>query len=122
MTSSPQKGDAVLKLSGKRLFWFEGKPSGVLSSSEETDKKSNNRAAGPTKGILKLANAPMKKHAQEAITFSQRQMHDIESLATKLVNGLRSMKGIMEETLTSEESSSLVKVNNDKVRKFQVFL
>lgn len=42
------------------------------------------------------------EHSQKAITFSQRQMHDIETLATRLINGLKSMKDIIKDALLSE--------------------
>lgn len=101
--------------------WIHRVPD-TTTSPERASKRPKNASVGPTKGILKsppsgAVNSPAQKHAQEAITFSQRQMHDIESLATKLLRGLRSMKGIVEEALTSEESSSAasLKDHTDKV-------
>lgn len=49
----------------------------------------------------------ISEHSQKAITFSQRQMHDIESLTTRLVNRLKSMKDIIEDTLLSESLLSM---------------
>lgn len=43
--------------------------------------------------------ASTETDAQKAIRFSQRQMHDIESLAAKLLKKLKCMKNIVEETL-----------------------
>ncbi|KAI3737007.1 hypothetical protein L2E82_26999 [Cichorium intybus] len=40
--------------------------------------------------------------SESAIAFSQRQMHDIESLASKLMSELNSMKAIVEEKLLFE--------------------
>lgn len=40
--------------------------------------------------------------SESAIAFSQRQMHDIESLASKLMSELNSMKVIVEEKLLFE--------------------
>ncbi|CAA7387853.1 unnamed protein product [Spirodela intermedia] len=119
---------------GKRL-WFERRSNWATSSEwihrvpdtttspERASKRPKNGSVVPTKGILKsppswAVNSPAQKHTQEAITFSQRQMQDIESLASKLLKGLRSMKGIVEEALISEESSSAasLKDQTDKMR------
>lgn len=71
------------------------------------------------KGILRLPDASCKtpcscmksssfhQQAEKAIEFSQRQMHDIENIAMKLLKGLKSMKNIVEETLSLESCSSL---------------
>lgn len=40
--------------------------------------------------------------SESAIAFSQRQMHDMESLAEKLMNELKSMKDIVEQKLLFE--------------------
>ncbi|KAG0460983.1 hypothetical protein HPP92_021280 [Vanilla planifolia] len=42
----------------------------------------------------------------DAILFSQRQMHDTEKIATKLLKGLNSLKSIVQEALFSETHSS----------------
>ncbi|XP_043707966.1 uncharacterized protein LOC122657355 [Telopea speciosissima] len=66
------------------------------------------------KGILKSPNVScaiphaatestyVHPHAESAIAFSQRQMHDIECLATKLVKELKFIKDIVEDKLHSE--------------------
>ncbi|XP_078436251.1 uncharacterized protein LOC144707014 [Wolffia australiana] len=93
--------------SGKRLCFERRLPAPVKSNGDTSSRC-------PTKGILKAAGAssPLRKHGHEAVAFSQRQMRDIESLATKLVKGLQSMKGVVKEVLTLEGS----KVNPDKMR------
>lgn len=40
--------------------------------------------------------------SESAIAFSQRQMHDMESLAEKLMNELKAMKDIVEQKLLFE--------------------
>lgn len=55
-------------------------------------------------------------HAQKAIRFSQRQMHDIESLAAKLLKKLECMKNIVEETMRYAASPSTpLKYTDDEV-------
>lgn len=46
----------------------------------------------------------IQRCSQNAIAFSERQMQDIECLATKLRNELKTMKEIAEERLWSEEA------------------
>ncbi|GAV84380.1 hypothetical protein CFOL_v3_27824, partial [Cephalotus follicularis] len=54
--------------------------------------------------------------SQSAITFSQRQMRDVECLATRLTKELSSMKDIVKETLFFEAgSATALKHNVDKV-------
>lgn len=76
-------------------------------------KKSQNCKASLPKGNLEgprfsrtLPNfstgCSTKGCSESAIAFSQRQMHDIESLAMKLMNELKSMKDIVEEKLLFE--------------------
>ncbi|KAF5189807.1 hypothetical protein FRX31_020611 [Thalictrum thalictroides] len=65
------------------------------------------------KGILK---APDDSRVQKAVEFSQQQMRDIESLAVKLMKELESMKGIVEESLCANESSSTPKYTADEMR------
>lgn len=50
--------------------------------------------------------------SESAIAFSRRQMHDIESLATKLMSELKSMKEIVEEKLLFEAYRN-VSLKND---------
>ncbi|KAG9440949.1 hypothetical protein H6P81_021114 [Aristolochia fimbriata] len=61
------------------------------------------------KGILKTQNnecSSSQKNAQKAVMFSQMQMRHFESVAANLLNCLKSMKDIVEETLHSESFSS----------------
>lgn len=54
--------------------------------------------------------------SESAIAFSQRQMHDIESLATKLMSELKSVKEIVEEKLLYEAyRSTSLKNDADEV-------
>ncbi|KAG1342100.1 hypothetical protein COCNU_05G003290 [Cocos nucifera] len=80
------------------------------------------------KGILRSPDAYCKtpcscmksssfhQQAEKAIEFSQRQMHDIENIAMKLLKGLKSMKNIVEETLSLESCSLPSKFTVDEIR------
>ncbi|KAL6012357.1 hypothetical protein ACLOJK_002844 [Asimina triloba] len=83
----------------------------------------------PPKGILKSSDVScmisctckdcplIHGRAEKAIAFSQRQMHDIESLAMKLLKGLKSMKSIVEDALDSRECPSTTsKYTADEMR------
>ncbi|XP_004238598.2 uncharacterized protein [Solanum lycopersicum] len=59
----------------------------------------------------------MKRCSESAIAFSQRQMHDIESLASKLMNELKSMKDMVEDKLLFEAyRTSSLKNDADEVK------
>ncbi|XP_073021667.1 uncharacterized protein [Primulina eburnea] len=66
---------------------------------------------------LSTGCSSIKYCSESAIVFSQRQMHDIESLAVKLMSELKSMKDIMEQKLLFElcRNSSL-KNDADEVK------
>lgn len=58
----------------------------------------------------------IKRCSESAIAFSQRQMHDIESLALKLMNELKSMKDMVEDKLLFEAyRTSSLKNDADEV-------
>ncbi|KAI3887290.1 hypothetical protein MKW92_008491 [Papaver armeniacum] len=104
-------------------------PDGVLKK-----RKMNGSAQLIPKGILKAPNvsfmvprhcsegAPIQTCADKAVSFTQRQMHDIEVLATKLMKQLKSMKEIVEQSLLVETlqtdscSSTQLKYTVDKMR------
>ncbi|XP_072989550.1 uncharacterized protein [Typha latifolia] len=82
-------------------------------------KSSSNTSVSPVaKGILKAAETShrtacycMKSSStqidtEKVIEFSQRQMRDVENIALKLLKSLKSMKNIVEESLSSEALSS----------------
>ncbi|XP_006341922.1 uncharacterized protein [Solanum tuberosum] len=59
----------------------------------------------------------IKRCSESAIAFSQRQMHDIESLASKLMNELKSMKDMVEDKLLFEAyRTSSLKNDADEVK------
>ncbi|XP_059281129.1 uncharacterized protein LOC132034784 [Lycium ferocissimum] len=59
----------------------------------------------------------IKRCSESAIAFSQRQMHDIESLTSKLMNELKSMKDMVEEKLLFEAyRTSSLKNDADEVK------
>ncbi|XP_049363096.1 uncharacterized protein LOC125827798 isoform X3 [Solanum verrucosum] len=59
----------------------------------------------------------IKRCSESAIAFSQRQMHDIESLASKLMNELKSMKDMVEDKLLFEAyRASSLKNDADEVK------
>ncbi|GLT45884.1 hypothetical protein SLA2020_196830 [Shorea laevis] len=80
------------------------------------------------KGILKVPHLPRsvpqptscmstQSCSENAIAFSQRQMHDIESLATKLTKELKSMKDIMKVRLQLEDTAApALKQNTDEMK------
>ncbi|OMO87614.1 hypothetical protein CCACVL1_08888 [Corchorus capsularis] len=89
-------------------------------------KTKHKKKGSPPKGILKVTHpsrsvphvgtAPtiLQRCSQSAIAFSQRQMRDIESLATKLTTELTSMKEIAKGRLHCEASAA-TKENADEV-------
>ncbi|KAM3304717.1 putative protein isoform X1 [Capsicum chacoense] len=59
----------------------------------------------------------IKRCSESAIAFSQRQMHDIESIALKLMNEMKSMKDMVEEKLLFEAyRTSSLKNDADEVK------
>nr|XP_019701813.1 uncharacterized protein LOC105032349 isoform X2 [Elaeis guineensis] len=105
----------------------------ALLAPERMSKKPKNHGNGSlvsvNKGILKSPDASCRspcscmksstfhQQTEKVIEFSQRQMHDIENIAMKLLKGLKSMKNIVEETLCSESRSSLpLKFTADEIR------
>lgn len=87
----------------------------VTIDTQQIDKRPRNDKKGsPPKGVLKAPHistavpsfssgcTSSQKLQQSAIAFSQRQMQDIESLATKLTEELSYMREIVKETLHSE--------------------
>ena len=86
-------------------------------SSEIITKGLKSSKNSSPKGILKSQDIPDRNcscsknsmihaQAQKAITFSQRQMQDIENIAARLLKGLASMKHIVMESVGSEACSS----------------
>ncbi|XP_020100361.1 uncharacterized protein LOC109718514 isoform X1 [Ananas comosus] len=119
--------------SRKRLLLLSG--SGEPQSSLQTDstpkkpKNSRDCSLSPVpKGILKsretsrtTASSCMKSTSpdvdiEKAIEFSQSQMRGIENVAVKLLKGLKSMKSIVEETVSSEAHSLLSKYTVDEIK------
>ncbi|XP_052188148.1 LOW QUALITY PROTEIN: uncharacterized protein LOC127798658 [Diospyros lotus] len=101
----------------------------VITPKKITKKPKSERKDSPPKGIEKgvhlltpyliLAGAiSIQSCSESAITFSQRQMHDIECLANKLMEELKSMKDIVEGQLYSKAiPSTFLKYDVDKVSK-----
>ncbi|KAJ0795572.1 hypothetical protein HanPI659440_Chr04g0151991 [Helianthus annuus] len=79
------------------------------------------RLGGPRlcRSIPRLSSGctSIKGCSESAIAFSQRQMHDIESLASKLMSELNSMKTIVEEKMLYEAyRSASLKNEADEVK------
>ena len=55
---------------------------------------------------------------EKAVEFSQRQMHDIENIAGKLIRSLKHMKSIVGESLLSEAYSLVPNFNTAEVRHY----
>ncbi|KAL5209263.1 hypothetical protein ABZP36_004886 [Zizania latifolia] len=95
------------------------------------DRIPNGRTAlsPSSKGILKSTESPspqkitcscMKASSvlldtEKAVEFSQRQMHDIENIAAKLIRSLKHMRSIVDESL-SEAHSLLPNFNTAEIR------
>ncbi|XWS24342.1 hypothetical protein CRYUN_Cryun28dG0093100 [Craigia yunnanensis] len=121
-----QTNQRILRAQGLEQFRRDGatiKPKSIMRKAKQ-DKKGS-----PPKGILKV-NCPscsvprvstacitVQRCSQSAIAFSQRQMRDIETLATKLTTELKSMKDIVKGKLHSESSAATAaKENAEEVR------
>ncbi|XVE94734.1 hypothetical protein REPUB_Repub02eG0034600 [Reevesia pubescens] len=123
-----QTNHRILRAQGLDQFRRDGatiKPKSIMRKAKQ-DKKGS-----PPKGILKLthtsrsvprvssAYTAVQRCSQSAIAFTQRQMHDIESLATKLTTELKSMKDIVKGKLHLESEASAAtaaKEDADEVR------
>ncbi|KAJ0960871.1 hypothetical protein J5N97_001221 [Dioscorea zingiberensis] len=102
----------------------------ILGSDRTTKKPKNRNGSLPSavKGILKsdvssrspcscMKGSPAHKQTQNAIEFSQRQMHDIEGVAMRLLNGLKSMKSIVQGNMFSEDClPTTPKFTTDEIR------
>ncbi|XP_057975146.1 uncharacterized protein LOC131162554 isoform X2 [Malania oleifera] len=103
---------------------IESKGLAPIYQSEVTDNHEQNirkpkvdKKGSHSKGILKVSQhsgvlpslstgcTSIQSCSENAIAFSHRQMHDIETLALKLMKELKSMKGILEETLHPDACS-----------------
>ncbi|XP_058220850.1 uncharacterized protein LOC131331053 isoform X1 [Rhododendron vialii] len=88
----------------------------AISTRQLTKKPRNDRKGSPPKGFCRnphlsrslphasTAATSIQSCSERAIAFSQRQMHDIEGLATMLTQELKFMKAIVEEKAHSEAS------------------
>jgi hypothetical protein len=97
-----------------------------------TDRKLKGRtdASSTCKGVLKSSGSPPHQKTtcscmrnssvvldtEKAVEFSQRQMHDVENIAAKLIRSLKQMKSIVDESLSSEAYSLLPNFNIAEVR------
>ncbi|WVZ57404.1 hypothetical protein U9M48_007792, partial [Paspalum notatum var. saurae] len=97
-----------------------------------TYKRLNGRASvSPTsKGVLKSTGSPPHQQTtcsctrsppvvldtEKAVEFSQRQMHDIENIAAKLIRSLKHMRSIVDESLSTEAYSLLPNCNIAEIR------
>ncbi|KAL0314714.1 UNVERIFIED_CONTAM: hypothetical protein Sangu_2315800 [Sesamum angustifolium] len=88
--------DCKRKLFGKQ----SGKKASPVRSDIQSDKVNVNH------------RQPGQGCSESAIAFSQRQMHDMESLAVKLIDELKSMKDIVEQKLLFEAYRSISLKNN----------
>ncbi|KAK6256715.1 hypothetical protein QUC31_000174 [Theobroma cacao] len=121
-----QTNHRILRAQGLDQFRRDGT---TVSPKSIMRKEKHNKKGSPPKGILKVthpsrsprvstASPTVQRFSQSAIAFSQRQMRDIESLATKLTTELKSMKDIVKGKLHSEASpATSAEENADEVRK-----
>lgn len=119
-----QTNHRILRAQGLDQFRRDG---ATVSPKSIMRKEKHNKKGSPPKGILKVthpsrsprvstASSTVQRFSQSAIAFSQRQMRDIESLATKLTTELKSMKDIVKGKLHSEASpATSAEENADEV-------
>uniref|UniRef100_A0ACD5X187 Uncharacterized protein n=2 Tax=Avena sativa TaxID=4498 RepID=A0ACD5X187_AVESA len=96
-----------------------------------TDRKIKDRTLScPSKGALKSTEsqspqqttcACMKKSSvlldpRKAVEFSERQMHDIESIAANLIRSLKHMRSIVDASLSSEALTLLPNFDSAEIR------
>ena len=96
-----------------------------------TDRKIKDRALScASKGVLKSTEsqspqqttcACMRRSSglldpRKAVEFSERQMHDIESIAANLIRSLKHMRSIVDESLSSEALAVLPNFDPAEVR------
>lgn len=83
---------------------------------EQNIRKSKKRSFHSA-NTTKVPQATVQNCSESAIAFTQRQMQDIECLALKLTNQLKSMKAIVEDRLHVEgNKATSFKFNTDEVR------
>ncbi|KAL6658032.1 hypothetical protein ACP70R_004279 [Stipagrostis hirtigluma subsp. patula] len=83
-------------------------PSRVLQSTESPPRQQTTCSCGK--------NSPVVLDTEKAVEFSQRQMHDIENIATKLMRSLKQMKSIVDESLSLEAYSSVPNFSTAEIR------
>lgn len=118
------------------LLSGSGEPQSLLQTDTTPKKPKNSRDCSLSpipKGILKsretsrtAASSCMKSTSpdvdiEKAIEFSQSQMRGVENVAVRLLKGLKSMKSIVEETVSSEAHSLLSKYTVDEVNTLSPF-
>ncbi|KAM3372749.1 hypothetical protein ACQJBY_019560 [Aegilops geniculata] len=91
-----------------------------------TDRKLKSRTSisFTSKGVLKSTESPPPEltsssvllDTEKAVEFSQRQMHDIESIAANLIRSLKHMRSLVDENLSSEANSLLPNFNTAEMR------
>ncbi|KAF7006157.1 hypothetical protein CFC21_021221 [Triticum aestivum] len=91
-----------------------------------TDRKLKNRTSSSftNKEAVKSTESPSPQlrtssvllDTEKAVEFSQRQMHDIESIAANLIRSLKHMRSLVNETLSSEAHSLLPNSNIAEMR------
>ncbi|KAF6149758.1 hypothetical protein GIB67_017491 [Kingdonia uniflora] len=91
---------------------------GIKPQGEFGKKLKNSSQKIAHKGILKAPKVSLRMaldeiqsisiltQAQKIVSFSQRQMHDFEGLATKIITSMKSMKDIIEDKLRANIDSA----------------
>lgn len=74
----------------------------IIQKPKKNQRNDESFRISPSLPNLSTGCASIKYCSESAIVFSQRQMHDIESLAAKLMSELKSMKDIVEQKLLFE--------------------
>ncbi|XP_073287680.1 uncharacterized protein [Primulina huaijiensis] len=92
-------------------------PRNIIQKSKKT--QCNDKSSSISRSLPNLSTGctSIKYCSESAVVFSQQQMHDIESLAMKLMSELKSMKDIVEQKLLFEAyRNASLKNDTDEVK------
>lgn len=94
------------RLKGRTCVSYTSK--GVLKSTESQSPPQTSRAC--------MRSSPVLLDTRKAVEFSERQMHDIESIAANLIRSLKHMRSIVDGSLSSEAHSLIPNFNSAEIR------
>ncbi|XP_075496569.1 uncharacterized protein LOC142533626 isoform X2 [Primulina tabacum] len=92
-------------------------PRKIIQKSKKTQRNDESSSISRSLPNLSTGCTSIKYCSESAVVFSQQQMHDIESLAVKLMSELKSMKDIVEQKLLFEAyRNASLKNDTDEVK------